>query len=294
MNDQKLFFKDLKLKRESQDLTLEEISDFTKIDIKFLVAIENGDFSCLPSVYMRLFLRSYCKYISADAEQALNDYEFHTIGTKTEAKTFALPSESDAEDVSINEKELNLPQVPTAKIITIAVTVVALALTFMLISSIDSGPGDKDNSSIEKDVGNIDQFDTLKSKKFSVLPNDDLLTNNDFKTDNLIQGTSDENLVLSAPYIFRVEALTKTKINITNKVSSNSIVTNKILKAGEVEIFPVEEKISYDFWSAEHIKCSLNDIDLTEYFGSNNRAVRGWFTASKQKLSYNLYRHQSI
>ena len=58
MNDRKLFFKDLKSKRESQDLTLEEISDFTKIDIKFLVAIECGDFSCLPSVYMRLFLRS--------------------------------------------------------------------------------------------------------------------------------------------------------------------------------------------------------------------------------------------
>ena len=288
MNDQKLFFKDLKSKRESQDLTLEEISDFTKIDIKFLVAIENGDFSCLPSVYMRLFLRSYCKYISADAEQALNDYEFHTIGTKTEAKTFALPSESETEDVSINEKELNLPQVPTAKIITIAVTVVALALTFMLISSIDSDPGD--NGSIEKDVGNIDQFDTPKSKNFSALPNENLLTNDDFKLENLIQGTKNKNLVLSAPFIFRVEALAKTKIKVFNDLNE----TNKILKVGEVEVFPVEESMSYDFWSAEHIKCSLNDVDLTEYFGSNDRAIRGWFYPSNQKLSYNLYRHQSI
>ena len=292
MNDRKLFFKDLKSKRESQDLTLEEISDFTKIDIKFLVAIESGDFSCLPSVYMRLFLRSYCNYISADAEEALNDYEFHTIGTKTEAKTFSVPSDSEAVDVSINEKELNLPQVPTAKIVTIVVTIVALALTFMLISSIDGDPGD--DSPIKDEIGNINKIDAPKSKKFSALPNETLLTNNDFKTDNLIQGTSDENLVLSAPYIFRVEALTKTKINITNKVSNNSIVTNKILKAGQVEVFPVEEKISYDFWSAEHIRCTLNDIDLTEYFGSNNRAVRGWFTASNQKLLYNLYRHQSI
>ena len=66
MSDEKLFYKELKAKRESQNLTLEEISDFTKIDIKFLIAIEAGDFSCLPSVYMRLFLRSYWKYISAD------------------------------------------------------------------------------------------------------------------------------------------------------------------------------------------------------------------------------------
>ena len=82
MSDQKQFFNDLKAKRESQNLSLEEISDFTKIDIKFLIAIEEGDFGCLPTVYMRLFLRSYCKYISADVEEALNDYEFYTIGSR--------------------------------------------------------------------------------------------------------------------------------------------------------------------------------------------------------------------
>ena len=130
MSEQKLFFNDLKAKRESQNLSLEEISDFTKIDIKFLIAIEDGDFGCLPDVYMRLFLRSYCKYISADAEQALNDYEFYTIGSKTESKTFSIPLESDDIDNNIDQKELNLPQVPTAKIATIAITVIALILTF--------------------------------------------------------------------------------------------------------------------------------------------------------------------
>ena len=192
----------------------------------------------------------------------------------------------------MNEKELNLPQVPTAKIITIVVTIIALALTFMLISSIDSSS--EDSSPSEEDIGSMDEVNVPKRNNYSVLPNEDLLTNDDFRIDNLIQGTNDENLVLSAPFIFRVEALAKTKINITNKVSSNSIITNKILNAGEVEVFPVEEKISYDFWSAEHIKCSLNDIDLTEYFGSKDRAIRGWFTTSNQKLSYNLYSHQSI
>ena len=136
MSEQKLFFNDLKAKRESQNLSLEEISDFTKIDIKFLIAIEDGDFGCLPDVYMRLFLRSYCKYISADDEQALNDYEFYTIGSKTESKTFSIPVESDDIDNNIDQKELNLPQVPTAKIATIAITVIVLIFTLFLISSI--------------------------------------------------------------------------------------------------------------------------------------------------------------
>ena len=138
MNDIILFYNELKTKRESQNVTLEEISDFTKIDIKFLIAIEEGDFSSLPSVYMRLFLRSYCEYISADTEQALNDYEFHTLGIKTETKLFVSKKEArQSENLGASEKELNLPQVPTRKIIMMAITVITLLLAFFFINSIN-------------------------------------------------------------------------------------------------------------------------------------------------------------
>ena len=56
MNESKNFYIKLKEQRESSETSLEDISDFTKIDIKYLIAIEEGDFSCLPNVYMRLFL----------------------------------------------------------------------------------------------------------------------------------------------------------------------------------------------------------------------------------------------
>ena len=282
MSEQKLFFNDLKAKRESQNLSLEEISDFTKIDIRFLIAIEDGDFGCLPSVYMRLFLRSYCNYISADAEQALNDYEFYTIGSKTESKTFSIPSESDDVDSSIDEKELNLPQVPTAKIITIAITVIALILTFFLISSIDSDPSPDNVSTILNEKESIKE---LEAVKFSSLPNNSLLTNLDFNIENIISGNS-EYIVASAPFTFRVEALTKTKIN----VNSGSIFKNKIMEPGQIEVFPIKDKISYDFWSAQHIKCSLNDIDLTEFFGGEDNLIRGWFTTKDLLLNYNFYK----
>ncbi len=282
MSEQKLFFNDLKAKRESQNLSLEEISDFTKIDIRFLIAIEDGDFGCLPSVYMRLFLRSYCNYISADAEQALNDYEFYTIGSKTESKTFSIPSESDDVDSSIDEKELNLPQVPTAKIITIAITVIALILTFFLISSIDSDPSPDNVSTILNEKESIKE---LEAVKFSSLPNNSLLTNLDFNIENIISGNS-EYIVASAPFTFRVEALAKTKIN----VNSGSIFKNKIMEPGQIEVFPIKDKISYDFWSAQHIKCSLNDIDLTEFFGGEDNLIRGWFTTNDLLLNYNFYK----
>ena len=283
MSEQKLFFNDLKAKRESQNLSLEEISDFTKIDIKFLIAIEDGDFGCLPDVYMRLFLRSYCKYISADAEQALNDYEFYTIGSKTESKTFSLPSEPDDIDTNIDQKELNLPQVPTAKIATIAITVIILTFTLFLLSNIDSDSSSKSDNSNK--LNTKESSEKLKTVQYSSLPDNSPLTNLDFDANNLIAGNK-KKLVASDPFTFRVEALAQTKIN----VNSGPIIRNKVMEKGQVEIFPIKDKISYDFWSAQHIKCSLNDIDLTEFFGSEDNSIRGWFTTKDLSLNYNFYK----
>ena len=283
MSEQKLFFNDLKAKRESQNLSLEEISDFTKIDIKFLIAIEDGDFGCLPDVYMRLFLRSYCKYISADDEQALNDYEFYTIGSKTESKTFSIPLEPDDIDTNIDQKELNLPQVPTAKIVTIVITVIILIFTLFLISNIDSDSSPKSDNSDKLNIK--ESSENLKIVQYSSLPDNSPLTNLDFDANNLIAGNK-KKLLASDPFTFRVEALAQTKIN----VNSGPIIRNKVMEKGQVEIFPIKDKISYDFWSAQHIKCSLNDIDLTEFFGSEDNSIRGWFTTKDLSLNYNFYK----
>ena len=45
--------------RKSQDISLIDIAEKTKINIKYLEAIENGDFDILPFVYIRLFLKTY-------------------------------------------------------------------------------------------------------------------------------------------------------------------------------------------------------------------------------------------
>jgi cytoskeletal protein RodZ len=293
MNDAILFYNELKTKRESQNLTLEEISEFTKIDIKFLIAIEEGDFLCLPSVYMRLFLRSYCEYISADTEQALNDYEFHTLGTKTETKSFISSSKAkQSQNSEASEKELNLPQVPTIKIITVVITVIALLLTFFFISSINNNLDSPNDIDEDGDPNDIVEEIYLKENipTYVEIPNQELLTNEVFQVKN-IDRSGEVNLASDAPFNLRVEALTDTKITVTNVTNGKKEVTRKILIAGDVEIFEVEKEVSFDFWSGEHIKCSLNDINLTQYFTSEHKLIRGWFSAVDRKLSYRLFNY---
>ena len=72
------FHEELKKIRISKDIKLSEISDNTKINIKYLEAIENGNFDSLPNIYIRLFIRTYSEYLNCDSSEILNKYEEHT------------------------------------------------------------------------------------------------------------------------------------------------------------------------------------------------------------------------
>ena len=66
----------LKKLREKKGVSLQEISDVTKISVGSLTALENGDYEKFPGrVYIVGFLRSYAEYIGIDVQQAKAHFE---------------------------------------------------------------------------------------------------------------------------------------------------------------------------------------------------------------------------
>jgi cytoskeletal protein RodZ len=132
------FFSLLKSHREAKGVEIQEIAEYTKINPKYLHAIESGDFKVLPNVYMRLFLRSYAQFIGADAEQALDDYELHTTG-KVSVKMDNMPessSEITSEELNRAAQILgNSPISPKQIMIGLAV-VLGIFFFFNLVSSL--------------------------------------------------------------------------------------------------------------------------------------------------------------
>ena len=61
--------------RKNLNKDLVDISAETKVNIKYLRAIESGDFDILPNVYIRLFLRTYSDYLELNSDELLNDYD---------------------------------------------------------------------------------------------------------------------------------------------------------------------------------------------------------------------------
>lgn len=69
------FTDELRQQRERVGLTLEQMAAKTRIDLKFLEAIDQGNFSFLPDLYVKAFVKQYAKTIGLDENITLKKFE---------------------------------------------------------------------------------------------------------------------------------------------------------------------------------------------------------------------------
>lgn len=69
------FGEELRRERELRQITLREISESTKISLRYLEALERNEFEGLPGgVFNRGFVRAYAQFIGVDPEAMVNAY----------------------------------------------------------------------------------------------------------------------------------------------------------------------------------------------------------------------------
>ena len=66
-----IFYNKYKKFRIENNIDLKDISKRTKIDLKYLQAIERGKFAEIPPVYVKLFFKAYINEIGVDINEAL-------------------------------------------------------------------------------------------------------------------------------------------------------------------------------------------------------------------------------
>lgn len=86
------FSEELKEARQRSEMTLEQVAAKTRIDAKFLTAIEAGNFTFQPELYIKAFIKDYCKAIGIDEVKMLRRYEMAKQG-KLEPETTPAPEE---------------------------------------------------------------------------------------------------------------------------------------------------------------------------------------------------------
>jgi len=100
----KAFAEGLKRSREEAGITLQRVSAKTRIDIKFLEAIERGDIDFLPDLYVKAFIKQYAKVLGLDEEETLQDFLIAKEGKQIPSKEEKPVDSESSEGTSVDQK----------------------------------------------------------------------------------------------------------------------------------------------------------------------------------------------
>ena len=75
---------ELKTARIRAGISLLQLANKTRIDIKFLEYIEDGNFSFLPELYVKAFLKEYIKFVGLNEKLIFKKYEAYKLGKEYE------------------------------------------------------------------------------------------------------------------------------------------------------------------------------------------------------------------
>ena len=74
------FAEELKSAREIKGLSLQQIASRTRIDLKFLQAIEDANYNILPDLYIRAFIKEYAQTLDLNYKEILQKYDLAKLG----------------------------------------------------------------------------------------------------------------------------------------------------------------------------------------------------------------------
>jgi cytoskeletal protein RodZ len=98
-----IFSEELKNRREEVGLSIQQIASKTRIDKKYLEFMEQGNFSFLPELYVKSFIREYASVVDLDPEETIKKYQLAKEGKLVSD----LESEKKVEPEIIEDKKFN-------------------------------------------------------------------------------------------------------------------------------------------------------------------------------------------
>jgi cytoskeletal protein RodZ len=108
----KNFGDELKSLREEKGISLQQVYNKIRIDVKFLSAIEAGNFDILPELYIRAFIKEYALYLNLDVNETIKKYDQAKKGLSAsqELTSSETPSDTPVEPKVESEPFIEIPE----------------------------------------------------------------------------------------------------------------------------------------------------------------------------------------
>ncbi|WLD95220.1 RodZ domain-containing protein [Alkalihalobacillus sp. AL-G] len=259
----------LKEARLEKNYTFEELQDHTKIQKRYLKAIEEGDYSVLPgSFYARAFIKNYAEAVGLDPDELFEQYASDLPEMKEEPKDFA-PRSSKANNNVPKENRLSKVFPFLLTILLIGALLVAF---YWVYTNNNSGSGQEPNQNevdnFESDAGEEQPEDKTTgdeptgSEKANEESGDKPVENE--KPEQKVKKVSSEGKTttykLTNAEEFKVEI--KTKGNVYIDVKDNA---GDYIQPGP-KTFSTGETLNYELTDQTKVRFNIgasNNVDMT-------------------------------
>ena len=244
------FYKELKDLRISKDISLEDLESKTKINIKYLNAIEQGDFDILPTPYLRLFIRAYAIEIGGNAERALEQLDSF-VGNNTSTATTSQIKNIDKEENKIDDNFsfLNLLSDSNLKLRNDILKVSLLSILFIFSIIIIK------NISDETENLNTNSSQSAYKNQIKIIDDEELLIN--YAEDKFIE----KSLNMEPPFFLSVNA--NSELSMLIEQDTIDTYTELLYPGTEINLQGFISKAKIIFSNTENIKARLNGEELS-------------------------------
>ncbi|WP_018922487.1 helix-turn-helix domain-containing protein [Salsuginibacillus kocurii] len=151
----------LKETREEQGMSMDELQERTKIQRRYLIAIEEGDYDSLPGAfYARAFVKSYAEALRLNSEEIFEEYASEL--PKPKQKPVELPSRAERSKPRVEKKKPKLASIISA--VTMLALVLVLSVAIWMFSmgddeSTEGLPPDEEPAFESENGGNDEEED---------------------------------------------------------------------------------------------------------------------------------------
>jgi transcriptional regulator with XRE-family HTH domain len=239
------FYKELKDLRISKDISLEDLESKTKINVKYLNAIEQGDFDILPTPYLRLFIRAYAIEIGGNAERALEQLDSFVGNNRSTAATSQIKNiDKEENKIDDNFSFLNLLSESNLKLRNDILKVSLLSVLFIFSIIIIK------NISDETENLNTNSSQSTYKYQMKIIDDEELLIN--YAEDKFIE----KSLNMEPPFFLSVNA--NSELSMLTEQDTLDTYTELLYPGTELNLQGFISKAKIIFSNTDNIKARLN------------------------------------
>lgn len=138
--------------RSEKGLTIDDVQQATKIQRRYLIAIEDGHFEELPGdFYVRAFIKQYAQTVGLDGDELLKDYNDQlpqAAATNVMPVTEEQPTTREPKTTKIGQENTGLDRLRSLLPIIIVSVIVVIILGTIWVFAVRSGRQSSNNSAV--------------------------------------------------------------------------------------------------------------------------------------------------